>query len=110
MHAFHTEVPPLDYVIRNKRYALILHNMLSDWSGVLSEKPLVALLVKFRLLWHPKVHYCVQKDPPMVPILSHINPANITHPSPLRYILKLSSLLRVGLPTGSFLFGCTTKT
>jgi hypothetical protein len=30
MHAFHTEVPPLDYVIRNKIYALILHNMLSQ--------------------------------------------------------------------------------
>jgi hypothetical protein len=54
------------------------------------------------LLWNPKVHYRVHKSPLLVPILCQINPIH-TIPSYLSKIhFKLSTHLRLGLPSGLF--------
>jgi len=54
-----------------------------------------------RILWNPKFYYRVQKIPPPVPVLSHINPV-CPHPTSWRSILILSSHLRLGLPSDLF--------
>jgi hypothetical protein len=48
------------------------------------------------ILWNPKVHYCVRKSPPLVPILTQINPIH-TIPS---YLSKIH--FNLGLPSGLF--------
>jgi hypothetical protein len=58
------------------------------------------------ILWNPEVHYRVHKSPPLVPILSHIDPP---HPYSLRFILILSTNLRFGLPSGLFPSGFLTN-
>ena len=55
-----------------------------------------------RILGNPKVHYRFRKSPPPVSILSKIDAVHASHPTSLRFILILSSHLRLGLPNGSF--------
>jgi hypothetical protein len=59
------------------------------------------------ILWNPKVHYRVHKNPPLVTILSQINPFHTT-PSFLRSILILSTYPHIGLPSGLFPSGLVT--
>ena len=48
-----------------------------------------------RILWNLKVHYRVDKCPPHVHVLSHINPVHAPHPTSWISILILSSHLRL---------------
>ena len=65
-----------------------------------------------RILWNLKVHYRTHKRPPPVPILGQPSPIQSTYPhsTSWRYILILSTHLRLGLPSGLFPSGFPTKT
>ena len=56
------------------------------------------------ILWNPKIHYCIHKCLPPVPIQS-----KPPHPTSWISILILSSHLRLGLPSVLFLSGFNTK-
>ena len=60
------------------------------------------------ILCNPKVHYRIHKCLPPVPILSQLDPVHT--PTSWRSILKLSSHLHLGLPSGHFPSGFPPKT
>jgi hypothetical protein len=53
------------------------------------------------ILWNPMVNYRFYKSPPLVPILSEIDPVHTT-PTSLRSSLVMSDHIRLGLPSGLF--------
>ena len=63
-----------------------------------------------RILWNPKVHYRIHKCPSPVPIMSHLDPVCTSTSHFLKIRLNISSLLRLGLPSGLFPSGFPTKT
>ena len=85
--------------------------LLTPWSRVLLEKLTGSAASQEipRTLWNPKVHHHIHKCQPSVPILSQLHPVS-TPPTSLRYILILSSHLRLGLPNGLFPSGFPTRT
>jgi hypothetical protein len=61
------------------------------------------------ILWNPKIHYRVHMSPPLVPILSRIDLVHTTPSYLLKYILTLSTHLRLGRPNGLFPSGFPAK-
>jgi hypothetical protein len=61
------------------------------------------------ILWNPKVQYRVHKSPPLVPILSHINPVHSIPSYLSKILLILSTHLRLCLPSGLFPSGMPTN-
>jgi len=62
-----------------------------------------------RILWSTIVLYLIYKYPPPVYILRQINPVHGPHLTSWRFILILSSYLRVVLPSGSCSSGFPPK-
>jgi len=62
-----------------------------------------------RILWNLKVLCHIYKCLPPVPSLSQINKVHAPHPTSWRSILMLSSFLFLGLPSGLFPSGFSTK-
>jgi hypothetical protein len=83
----------------------ILYQLTPRRLVLLEKRPVAQLFKKSpRIYRNPKVHYCVHKSPPLVPILSQTDPVNTT-PS----ILILSSHLCLGLPSDPFPYYFPTK-
>ena len=62
-----------------------------------------------RILWKPKVHYRFHKSLKHVPVVNHIRPVYVHHPTSRRFILILFSHLR-GSSKLFLLSGFATKT
>jgi hypothetical protein len=61
-------------------------------------------------LWNLMVYCSVHKKLPPVPVISQINPVHTLHPISISPNLTLSSHLCLGLPSGPFPSGFSTKT
>ena len=72
-------------------------------------KPDFSMINKLHGLWNPEVQSRISKGPPIIPILSRINPVPHIDTYSLRSILIFSSHLRLGLPKGLFPSGESVK-
>jgi hypothetical protein len=69
----------------------------------------VTRLLNFRHLWNPRVHYRVHKNPPLVPILSQINPVRAIRSYSSKIHFNIINHLSLDLSSGLFYCGFPTK-
>jgi len=67
----------------------------ADWFSSSQEVP--------HILWNPKVHYCIRKCPPPIPILSQIDPVHA--PTSLFLIIYLNIILTFMLGSSKWSLG-----
>jgi len=71
----------LTYLLHGAESFLLLTYLLHGAESFLRSKRFSASQDIHRILWKPKVHYCIYKFQSLVPILSQINPVDA--PTPL---------------------------
>jgi hypothetical protein len=79
----------------------------TPWRGVLEKLSFSASPKISCISQNPKIHYYVQKSPPLVQILSQINPVHALNPITLTSILLFHT--HIGLPSGLLPSAVSTK-
>jgi hypothetical protein len=105
LYVFMTKHLGLSQVIHLKRTTYLLtHSM--EQSPSWETNRFAASQEILRILWNQEVHYRIHKYPPPASPIQSIPP----HPTSWIFTLKLSSHLRLDLPSGLFPSGFPTKT
>ena len=84
-------------IIRSINCSYLLTYLLRGAKSFLRSWPILSREIP-RVLWNPKVHYCVYRSPPLFPILCRINPVHAPSSHILKIRLNVILFIAVQLP------------